>query len=94
MYVRMLRKDLDCVSKIGRDAKKSVRLRMRVKLAKMQTTLDYSTHERTHNIYDCERVSTICEAEDRKIRAYLTRGYLLVFHYKTVTQYNALFLKL
>ena len=34
--------------------------------------LDRSTHERTHNIYDCERVSTNCEAEDRKIRAYLT----------------------
>ena len=61
--------DLDCVSKIGR-CKKSIRPRGHVKLAKM---LDYSTHERTHNIYDCEHVSTNCEAEDRKIRAYLTR---------------------
>ena len=40
--------------------------------------LDRSTYERTHNIYDCERVSTNFEAEDKKIRTYLTRGYLLV----------------
>ena len=32
----------------------------------------------THNIYDWERVSTNCEAEDRNIRAYLTCWYLLV----------------
>ena len=38
MYVRMLRKDLDRVSKIRRDAKKSVRPRMHVKLGKMQKT--------------------------------------------------------
>ena len=55
--IRMLRKDLDCVRKIGRDAEKP---RYR------------STNERTHNIYDCECVSTKCEAEDRNTRAYLT----------------------
>ena len=36
MYVRMLRKDLDCVSKIGREAKKSIRPRVCVKLTEMQ----------------------------------------------------------
>ena len=54
--------------------KKPVRPRVRVKLAKMQKTArPYSTDERTYYIYDCERVSTNCEAEDRKIRVYLTR---------------------
>ena len=31
-----------------------------------------STHERTHNIYDCECMATSCEAEDRNTRTYRT----------------------
>ena len=55
----MLRKELDSIiRRISTDAKK---LR------------DRSTRERTtHNICDCERVSTNCEAEDRNARAYRT----------------------
>ena len=73
MYVRMLRKDLDCVSKIERDVKKSVRQRARKVDRDAEKPRDCITLERTHNIYDYERMSTNCEAEDRKIRAYLTR---------------------
>ena len=67
--------DPDCVSKIGRDAKSLLRPRVHVKLAEMQKIARplRSTYERTHNIYDGERKSTNCEAEDRKVRAYLTR---------------------
>ena len=73
MNVRILRKDLNCVSKIGRDAKKSVRQNARKVDRDAEKPRDCITHERTHNIYDCERVSTNCEAEDGKIRAYPTR---------------------
>ena len=66
MYVRMLRKDLDCVSKIGRDAKKSVRQSARKVNRDAENPLDRSTHERTYNIYDCERVSTNCELKTGK----------------------------
>ena len=52
--IRMLRKDLDCVRRIGRNAEK---------------LWDCITHEHTHNIYDCERVSM-------NTRAYLTCRYL------------------
>ena len=57
--IHMLRKELDSIiRRISTDAKK---LR------------DRSTRERTtHNICDCERVSTNCEAEDRNARAYRT----------------------
>ena len=44
MYAHVTQ-DLDYVKRIGRDAEKPQ---------------DRSTHERMHNIYDCERGSTNC----------------------------------
>ena len=57
LYEGLRMSKTESARKIGRDAEKP---------------RDRSTHERTHNIYDCERVSTNCEAEDRNTRVYLT----------------------
>ena len=54
--IRMLRKDLDCASKVGRDAEN------RGTVVLMNACIIFLT----------ERVSTNCEAEDRNTCAYLT----------------------
>ena len=43
--IRTLRKDLECIRRIGRTVLKS--------FAEIQKTSGPSTHERTHNIHDC-----------------------------------------
>ena len=72
MDVRMSRKDLDCVSKSGRGAKKCKIESARKVDRDAEKPRNCITHECTHNIYDCERKSTNCEAEDTKIRANLS----------------------
>ena len=57
----------------------------------MQKTSGSSTHERTHNIYDCERVFTNCEAEGRNTDI-SDMLIFMSFNYEKVTQYSTIML--